>query len=146
MANAEISFLVLFDFRAGGDQPKFVGPAQKEIIVGKFRAISQVGVPAFSRSDEQHAVSGVMDDVATIMKTKSEFLIRPRRLRKNDIQIVVASRAALLEIHALVLKKSQGSALLACDAVNGQSPGELERKNALCPAYCAQMHAGCGIQ
>ena len=146
MANAEFSFLVLFDFRAGGDQPKFVGPAQKEIIVGKFRAISQVGVPAFSRSDEQHAVSGVMDDVAAIMKTKSEFLIGPRRLRKNDIQIVVASHAALLEIHALVLKKSQGSALPACDAVNGQSPGELERKNALCPPYCAQMHAGCGIQ
>src|SRR5438132_4935746 len=87
-----------------------------------------------------------MDDVAAIMKTKSEFLIRPRRLRKNDIQIVVASRAALLEIHALVLKKSHGSAFLAGDAVNGRSRGGRERKNAPCPAYCAQMHAACAIQ
>src|SRR5690348_1495232 len=144
VTDAEISFLMFFEFGARSDQPKLARPAQEKVIVRKLRAIPKVGVPAFSRSDEQHAVSGVLDDVTAVMKMKSKFLIRPRRPRKDNIHLVVATCAALLEIHALVLKKSEGSALLSRDGVNGQSPGELEGEDALRPAHRAQTHAGGG--
>src|SRR5260370_1146825 len=106
--DAEFSFLVLIEFGAGGDQAKLARPAQQEIIGGKLRAISEVWVPAFPGTDEQHAVSRVLDDIAPVMKMKSEFQVARGSLRKNDIQIIVAARAAFLEVHALILKKSEG--------------------------------------
>src|SRR5690242_11979952 len=118
-----MSLLLLLELGDAGGQTMLSRPAQNEVIVIKFGAMPEVRVPAFSRSNEQHAVSGVLDDVAVVMKMKSEFLIRPRRLRKNDIQVVVAACAALLEIHAFILKKNEGNALLSNDAVNGQRPG-----------------------
>jgi len=43
------------------------------------------------------------------MKMKSEFLVLRGRLRKDDLQIIVAADAALLEGHAFVLKKARVS-------------------------------------
>src|SRR5882762_3020991 len=85
MASAEFSFLVLFEFGAGGDQAELARPAQKDVIGRKFRAIPEVWVPAFSRTDKQHAVSRVLYDVAPVMKMKHEFLMLRRSLRKDNI-------------------------------------------------------------
>src|SRR5256884_1100527 len=137
---------MLFEFRAGGNQTKLARPAQEEVIGRKFRAIAKVRVPAFSRADKQHAVSCVLDDVAPVMKMKREFLMARWSLRKNDMQVVVAARAALLEIHALVLKIGEGFIVLAGDAVDRQSPRKLEGENAFRPGFRAQTHAGGGIQ
>src|SRR5229473_6768169 len=144
--NAEFSFLVLIEFGAGGDQAKLARPAQEEVIGRKFPAISQVRVPAFSGTDEQHAVSCVLDDIAPVMKMKSEFQVARGSLRKNDIQIIVAARAAFLEVHALILKKSEDFTLLAGDAVYRQSPGKLESENAFRSGFRAQTDCGGGIQ
>ena len=80
------------------------------------------------------------------MKMKREFLTARRSLRKNDIQIVVAARAALLEVHALILKKREGFTMLAGDAVDRQSPRKLENENPFCSGFRAQTHAGGGIE
>src|SRR5437773_5313686 len=104
-----------------------------------------MGIPAFSCSDEQHAVSGVPDDIAPVVKVKSEFLIPRRSLRKNNIQVVVAACAALLQIHALILKESEGDALVSRNGVNRQSPGELEGEDALRSRFRAQTHARRGV-
>ena len=85
MADTEFAFLVLFEFGAGGDQAKLARPAQKDVIGRKFRAIPKVRVPAFSRADKQYAVSGVLYDVAPVMKMKREFLMARRSLRKDNI-------------------------------------------------------------
>src|SRR5712692_587860 len=85
VSGAEFSFLMLVELRAGGDQAKLARPAQEEFIGRKFRAISKVRVPAFSRADKEHSVSGVLNDVAPVMKMKREFLMAWRSLQKNNI-------------------------------------------------------------
>ncbi len=146
MANAEFSFLVLFEFGAGGDQATLARPALEEVIGRKFRAVPKVRVPALPRADKQHAVPCGLDDVAQVVKMKREFLATRRSLRKNDIQVVAAARAALLEAHALILKKGEGFTVLAGEAVDRQSPGKLENENAFRSGFRAQTHAGGGIQ
>jgi len=68
-----------------------------------------VRVPALPRADKQHAVSRVLDDIAAVVKMKREFLMARRSLRENHLQIIIAARAALLEINAFILKKGTGS-------------------------------------
>src|SRR5258708_11385991 len=80
------------------------------------------------------------------MKMKRKFPMWRWKLRKNDIEIVVTARASLLEAHALILKKSEGIAVLAGDTLNRQSPGKLERENAFRSGLRSQTHGGGGFQ
>src|SRR5258708_17681020 len=80
------------------------------------------------------------------MKMKRKFPMWRWKLRKNDIEIVVTARASLLEAHALILKKSEGIAVLAGDTLNHQSPGKLERENAFRSGLRSQTHGGGGLQ
>ncbi len=145
MAGAEITLLMLFELGAGGDQAQLARPPQEKVIRRKFRVIPKVGVPAFPGADKEHTVAGVLDHVAAVVKMKRELLFLRRRLRKHDIQIVVAVRAALLKGHAFILEKGQRLTLLAGDAVNAQRPGKLESEDALGARFCAQEHRGSGV-
>src|SRR5207245_1135424 len=116
------SFFVLFQLGTSSDQAELARPAQEKIIGRKFRAIPKVRVPALSCTDKQHAVSSVLNNAAPVMKMKCEFLTLRRSIRKNCVQVVVATGAAFREAHALILKKFERFAVLAGDAVAGEIP------------------------
>src|SRR5271155_3157793 len=123
-----------------------VWPAHGEVIRSKIRLIAQVGIPAFARADEEHTVACVFDDIAAVMKLNRKLLALLRRLRKYDMEIVLASDAALLEIHPLVLKIGQGLALGVRNGFGVKCAGKLERKNALTGSFGTKMNGGCGIE
>ncbi len=113
MPHAEVTVLMLFAFGAGGDQAELARPAHGEVIGCEFGGIAEMRVPAFPRAHKQHTVSGVLNDVATIVKFKGEFLIARGSLGEHDSENVEAAGAALLQIHSFVLKEGAGFAVLA---------------------------------
>src|SRR6266849_5193153 len=146
MADVKFAFVVLFQLGTGGDQAKLAGPSHRQAIRGKLRIAAQMWVPALSCADEQHAVSRIFNDIAAIMKMQGELLIAGRGLRQHDVQKVVATRAALLQAHPLILKKGQGTTLIVRKFIHNQGAGELQAQDALRSYFGAQAHRGGGLK
>src|SRR5215467_11422182 len=73
--NPKFTLFVFVEFRAGGDETELAGPSNGQVIGSKICWITEMRVPAFSRADEQDAVSCVFNHVAVIVKLKRESLI-----------------------------------------------------------------------
>ncbi len=87
-------------------------------------------VPAFPRTHEKDTVSRVFDYTATIMKLQLQYLILGRNAAEHHVQKIVSTGAALLHAEALILKKSQGLAVVSGHAVNGEGARKLKCQNA----------------
>src|SRR5713101_7032744 len=146
MADVKFAFVVLFQLGTGGDQAKLAGPSHRQAVRGKLRIAAQMWVPALSCADEQHAVSRIFNDIAAIMKMQGELLIAGRGLRQDDVEKVVATRAALLQAHSLILKKGQGTTLIVRKLIHDQGAGEFEAQDALRSCFGAQAHRSAGLK
>ncbi len=129
MADAKIPGVLFIDFGAGGDQFQMARPAHSEVVRSEIRLIAQVGIPAFARADEEHAVARVFDDIAAVVKMNRILLAFFRGLREHDLQIIIATDAAFLKVHPFVLEISQRLALVVRDGIGVQRAGKLKRQN-----------------
>src|SRR5215472_4844272 len=142
VTNPKFTVFMFVEFRAGGDETKLARPPDGQFIGGKIRGIAQMRVPAFPGADEQDAVSCIFNHVAVVVKLEREFLILWRNLREDDIQKVVSAPAALLQGHALVLKKLQRVAVLARHAIYRQSARQLKHQDTRFAGFRANLD-GC---
>jgi len=108
--------------------------------------ISEARIPAFARADEDNAVAGVLDDIAAVMKMNRELLGLLRGLRKHDLEIVIASDAALLEVHPFVLEISERVAPLVGNGFCVKSAGELKCKYPLAGMFSTQVDGCCSVE
>src|SRR5215472_17591269 len=105
MPNAKAAVLVFLELGTSGDEAKFARPSNRHFVGCEFRRVAEMGIPAFSGADEQHAVSRIFDHITPIVKMKSEGEAWCWTFRKDNIHKIVAARAALLQAHSLILKK-----------------------------------------
>ena len=108
--------------------------------------ISEARIPAFARADEDNAIAGVLDDIAAVTKMNRELLRFLRGLRKHDMEIVIASDAALLEVHPFVLEISERVAPLVRNGFCVKSAGELKCEYPLAGTFSAHVDGGCGVE
>src|SRR5947209_8987672 len=64
------------------------------------------------------------------MKLQLQYLILGRNAAEHHVQKIVSTGAALLHAEALILKKSQGLAVVSGHAVNGEGARKLKCQNA----------------
>ena len=142
MCSAEFAVVVLLGFVARGNQAKTLRPAHGQLVKGKLGSISEMGIPALARADEENVIANVFDDVAAITKADRKSVARPRRVRKENAKSVVAARAKFLFGNALVLKVGERLAGGQGNAFDFEDTGELNEHNAFPAAEGAKID-GC---
>src|SRR6266851_8753238 len=81
MADAKVAVIVFVEFGSGGDEAQAAWPTHGQVVVGKIGGVAEVGIPDFARSDIEHAVPGIFDDVSAVTETQREFGAARRRGR-----------------------------------------------------------------
>src|SRR6266849_6032792 len=115
MTDAEVAVIVFVELASGGDEAQAARPTHGQVIVGKIGGVAKMGIPDFARPDIEHTVSGIFDDVSAVTETQREFGPALGRRRQYNIEVIIAARAAFVQVHALVLKKGERFPALAGD-------------------------------
>src|ERR1700722_7255406 len=146
MADAKIAVFGLTPLGARGDKPEFLGPANRQVVVGEIGGGAKMWIPAFARIDEEHVVAGVFDHAAVIAEVKRELGAFVGRSRENHEEIVGAATEAILKIHTFVLEKGERFAVLSRNALDGKGARELEADGTFTTGFGAYAEIGLRIE
>ncbi len=126
MADTEVAIFALVELCARGYQAQAPRPVHRQFVIGEIRSVAEVRIPAFTRANVEHGVSGVFNNVAAIAEAQGELGAARGRRRQNYIEKVVSARTALAQSHSLILKEDKGFTVLAADLVDVQQVRELQ--------------------
>ena len=134
----KLAILVFLALGARGHQAQLARPAHSEIVASEIRGASVVGIPAFPSVDKHHAVAGIFDYAASIVKMKREFRAVFGWRGQHYVEVVASASAAILQIHAFVLKIGERFAALAGNRVDVERSRQLKNQYALTGDFRAQ--------
>src|SRR5258706_14083327 len=115
VSDAEVAVFALVELCAGCDQAQAPRPVHSQIVIGEIRGMPEMRIPAFTRADVEHAVSGVLNHVSSIAEAQGELSASRGSRREHHVEEVVAARAAFAQSDAFVLKIGERFAVLAAD-------------------------------
>ncbi len=107
LRGAELPILALIGFFASGHQAEMLWPAKGKIVESKFGSVAVVRIPTFTSADIENAVARVGDDVAAIVKVKSEGCADGGSLWEEDAEGVVTASVKLLFRQAFILEEGK---------------------------------------